>query len=326
MLRLTSKLLRQGFPASRRGTLSSVESSALDWNAGQFQRTFSRGLDSKEYISQHAKRLDEEIAIEKEGQYRYLKMNESKWQDMKKVEKKIHERVNWSDDAKFTRDELDMIESVLGYAAVQDVASKWARKWNLDKDDVLKIKFHLLDVCESLSKYVDTRDDTRKKFLHRALLCRIDSLPSVDPELDFPNKGEVMIRYANQKAEDSKLAGQNIFPFKMKNTIESPVGPVSSSASYEELSQLETIHLQELHRQGVGAGACISRTKLYVNNYLRSVCVVEQDPHNSCTGWWRPGGTDASVQYWARSRNIRRYRLSHRCQILPQESIPQNWQ
>ncbi len=73
MLRLTSKLLRQGFPASRRGTLSSVESSALDWNAGQFQRTFSRGLDSKEYISQHAKRLDEEIAIEKEGQYRYLK-------------------------------------------------------------------------------------------------------------------------------------------------------------------------------------------------------------------------------------------------------------
>jgi len=223
-------------------------------------RTYTpfRGKHGKQQLEDHLKRLplEMEIEMQKRSEFMANKLRDAELE--KRAIEKLEERRDW--DNKFTTDEINFIDSFIGKETFEKVAQMPLFGIDPTPQQELLARMMTLESFQSKLAYwkeagiMDNESQTSDLFKEIMAFSAdriMESRPSVAPVWGFPPNEEIMKRHTQLIEilnENSHLRG---VARNDSTTLRSPFGPVSSSACFEEMGELRTAHLKDLH---TGAG------------------------------------------------------------------------
>jgi len=212
-----------------------------------------RGKDSDQRLRDHLARLPHEIEKELEQMNAYITKRNRDFDLEKMAWATVETRQDWDD--KFTTEETDFIDNVVSREAFDKLVGVVVSGNESDQESKLAASFvcleSLKEMIPKLSSFVGANGGNMKEVLKKSAERITQYQPPVEPCIGFPSNQEVMERHTKlisflKHNSDYKVGVT--FP----STLKSPFGPVSSSACFEELSELQAVHLNHLRTSVVG--------------------------------------------------------------------------
>ena len=169
----------------------------------------------------------------------------------------------------YTPEEKDTLKKYASTVGCSDVDSMiQLMRGKLGATDGVRARFTILKLLEGPLGIVMRRIvyDPNITFPDGSFLDDIPSPPSIDADIGFYSNAEMDAEHARYTIEHRKFistvgSSQNVITGSHEHAhellmgrkmLKSPFGPISSSASFEELGSLMLVTLRQLHRNGVG--------------------------------------------------------------------------